>query len=115
DLLDDARLFFSSSRRHTSFSRDWSSDVCASDLALPQGDVIVGQHEGERQHVPLKNLFAFFIKGFELTTQLLVGRVQQVRSHLTRSEERRVGEGCRLGEARRHRRRQRWGGRLNVV
>src|SRR5690606_510463 len=26
--------FFSSRRRHTSFSRDWSSDVCSSDLAL---------------------------------------------------------------------------------
>src|SRR5690606_39761127 len=25
--------FFSSRRRHTSFSRDWSSDVCSSDLA----------------------------------------------------------------------------------
>src|SRR5690606_39312729 len=24
--------FFSSRRRHTSFSRDWSSDVCSSDL-----------------------------------------------------------------------------------
>src|SRR5690606_41102860 len=27
-------FFFSSRRRHTSFSRDWSSDVCASDLPL---------------------------------------------------------------------------------
>src|SRR5690606_41034126 len=26
-------FFFSSRRRHTSFSRDWSSDVCSSDLA----------------------------------------------------------------------------------
>src|SRR5215475_11331762 len=26
-------LFFSSRRRHTRFSRDWSSDVCSSDLA----------------------------------------------------------------------------------
>src|SRR5690606_17185621 len=26
-------FFFSSSRRHTRFSRDWSSDVCSSDLA----------------------------------------------------------------------------------
>src|SRR5690606_39283542 len=26
--------FFASRRRHTSFSRDWSSDVCSSDLAL---------------------------------------------------------------------------------
>src|SRR5690606_39458861 len=25
---------FSSRRRHTSFSRDWSSDVCSSDLVL---------------------------------------------------------------------------------
>src|SRR5690606_39578179 len=25
-------VFFSSRRRHTSFSRDWSSDVCSSDL-----------------------------------------------------------------------------------
>src|SRR5690606_40524757 len=27
-------LFFSSRRRHTRFSRDWSSDVCSSDLTL---------------------------------------------------------------------------------
>src|SRR5690606_40672558 len=26
-------FFFSSRRRHTRFSRDWSSDVCSSDLA----------------------------------------------------------------------------------
>src|SRR5690606_15756766 len=28
-------FFFSSRRRHTRFSRDWSSDVCSSDLLLP--------------------------------------------------------------------------------
>src|SRR5690606_5341899 len=28
-------FFFSSRRRHTRFSRDWSSDVCSSDLASP--------------------------------------------------------------------------------
>src|SRR5690606_39711492 len=27
-------FFFSSRRRHTRFSRDWSSDVCSSDLTL---------------------------------------------------------------------------------
>src|SRR6266511_55286 len=27
-------LFFTSGRRHTMFSRDWSSDVCSSDLAF---------------------------------------------------------------------------------
>src|SRR6266700_4596184 len=29
-------FFFSSRRRHTRFSRDWSSDVCSSDLCLPR-------------------------------------------------------------------------------
>src|SRR5690606_41119662 len=27
-------FFFSSRRRHTRFSRDWSSDVCSSDLTM---------------------------------------------------------------------------------
>src|SRR5690606_35550464 len=29
-------FFFSSRRRHTRFSRDWSSDVCSSDLGIAQ-------------------------------------------------------------------------------
>src|SRR5690606_40522262 len=29
-------FFFSSRRRHTRFSRDWSSDVCSSDLRILQ-------------------------------------------------------------------------------
>src|SRR5690606_1954188 len=37
-------LFFSSRRRHTRFSRDWSSDVCSSDLeaflASVEGDML---------------------------------------------------------------------------
>src|SRR3989449_9516381 len=40
-------FFFSSRRRHTRCSRDWSSDVCSSDLARPEGAelerVIVGR------------------------------------------------------------------------
>src|SRR5947209_8435749 len=28
-------VFFSSRRRHTSYWRDWSSDVCSSDLEMP--------------------------------------------------------------------------------
>src|SRR2546430_17657928 len=31
-------FFFSSRRRHTRFDCDWSSDVCSSDLRLPQPD-----------------------------------------------------------------------------
>src|SRR5690606_39498729 len=33
-FLKDLLFFFSSRRRHTSFSRDWSSDVCSSDLRM---------------------------------------------------------------------------------
>src|SRR5690606_41141081 len=33
-------LFVSSRRRHTRFSRDWSSDVCSSDLAVQADDGI---------------------------------------------------------------------------
>src|SRR5699024_11271528 len=32
-------FFFSSRRRHTRSKRDWSSDVCSSDLAVEVGDV----------------------------------------------------------------------------
>src|SRR3989449_2825357 len=32
---DLMRFFFSSRRRHTRCSRDWSSDVCSSDLFVP--------------------------------------------------------------------------------
>src|SRR6266700_2382322 len=45
-------FFFSSRRRHTMFSRDWSSDVCSSDLmagiahTLPHVDIFM-PNEGE--------------------------------------------------------------------
>src|SRR6266487_1397290 len=39
-------FFFSSRRRHTSWTGDWSSDVCSSDLAA-QGDPV------DRQRVPM--------------------------------------------------------------
>src|SRR5690606_39683933 len=35
-------FFFSSRRRHTRFSRDWSSDVCSSDLIQHAGASITG-------------------------------------------------------------------------
>src|SRR5690606_40375514 len=40
-------LFFSSRRRHTRFSRDWSSDVCSSDL-----ERLVGP--GDQEHVAVE-------------------------------------------------------------
>src|SRR3712207_3286453 len=38
-------FFFSSRRRHTRYWRDWSSDVCSSDLEVLR--VHVGQREGD--------------------------------------------------------------------
>src|SRR5690606_39819608 len=53
DALGDASytvvvlFFFSSRRRHTRFSRDWSSDVCSSDLCLAgQAKQAAGQVAG---------------------------------------------------------------------
>src|SRR5690606_15920333 len=52
---DRALFFFSSRRRHTRFSRDWSSDVCSSDLVeraitfARGGDPVVMFPEGTRR------------------------------------------------------------------
>src|SRR2546428_11948693 len=47
-------FFFSSRRRHTRSDRDWSSDVCSSDLRLARAECGGGDHgrraESHRQH-----------------------------------------------------------------
>src|SRR5690606_40790670 len=44
-------FFFSSRRRHTRFSRDWSSDMCSSDLGIDDGvdrlDLAIGDVQAE--------------------------------------------------------------------
>src|SRR5690606_40227735 len=45
-------FFFSSRRRHTRFSRDWSSDVCSSDLSTILGKKI-GVSVGSINHLYL--------------------------------------------------------------
>src|SRR5205809_7484130 len=70
-------FFFSSRRRHTRCSRDWSSDVCSSDLTLDR----MSPQERSFDHV---------------VRQLGPGRFavrEQYRRD--RSEERRVGKECR--------------------
>src|SRR2546429_6305592 len=44
-------FFFSSRRRHTRCSRDWSSDVCSSDLGLRLLVASVALHPGGRPEV----------------------------------------------------------------
>src|SRR5690242_21262973 len=41
-------FFFSSRRRHTRLTCDWSSDVCSSDLGLDGGDGLA-EAEGDRE------------------------------------------------------------------
>src|SRR5690606_41207508 len=43
-------FFFSSRRRHTRFSRDWSSDVCSSDLAEVHAAAEGLAHGGDPGH-----------------------------------------------------------------
>src|SRR5690606_40537525 len=95
-------FFFSSRRRHTRFSRDWSSDVCSSDLYS-----VVLLDEVEKAHPDVMNLFyQVFDKGilndgegreidcrnvvFFITSNLGSDAIMQ-----NRSEERRVGKECR--------------------
>src|SRR5690625_5391857 len=36
----ESDFFFSSRRRHTRWPRDWSSDVCSSDLSMAAGELL---------------------------------------------------------------------------
>src|SRR5690606_39972045 len=92
----------SSRRRHTRFSRDWSSDVCSSDLDVPyqkwRGVVFPGQGkplhgdkslDGELWNGHWEKL------GFQIQIQVLPGVFQNVlpnQGEAFRSEERRVGK-----------------------
>src|SRR5258707_7410012 len=79
-LLNVTRvLFFSSRRRHTRYWRDWSSDVCSSDL----GQSALKDHG--RCWIDLQRSAEYGLAG-----QLLV-----LGSRDDRSEERRVGKECR--------------------
>src|SRR5690606_39734299 len=76
----DLIFFFSSRRRHTRFSRDWSSDVCSSDLAgLQEEDIFAPTLNAIRNRAPwlLVNLVtastaAFVASRFEGTVSHIV-------------------------------------------
>src|SRR5438445_8959850 len=72
-------FFFSSRRRHTRYWRDWSSDVCSSDL-----EVASGMNRDAERHLALR-------PGCHL------GEIDlDPRGNVGRSEERRVGKECRF-------------------
>src|SRR3712207_7729723 len=50
-------FFFSSRRRHTRYWRDWSSDVCSSDLQLGALDAFAKANGTKLQHIKLHGAF----------------------------------------------------------
>src|SRR3712207_7187883 len=87
-------FFFSSRRRHTRYWRDWSSDVCSSDLETTAGS-------GGRRPIPRVRARVAVVAA-ALVAVAALGRAGPVLaqsypggtvSH--RSEERRVGKECR--------------------
>src|SRR3712207_8421432 len=88
-------FFFSSRRRHTRYWRDWSSDVCSSDLGSraehrepveAEGDPARLGHVAERLQEILVDWVALAVD-----PDLLL----HLRLEAPRSEERRVGKECR--------------------
>src|SRR3712207_7737435 len=79
-------FFFSSRRRHTRYWRDWSSDVCSSDLAcldqLPNLGTVVPAVLVDVDPTDQRQ------------SQGTIG-IEDRRVDLVRSEERRVGKECR--------------------
>src|SRR5690554_7065226 len=88
-------FFFSSRRRHTRCGRDWSSDVCSSDLLpghppqRPPGSDRCYALRGNDQlyRLPLSQLL---VQLWQAERQLL-----RILDQGVRSEERRVGKECR--------------------
>src|SRR5205809_5297005 len=89
-------FFFSSRRRHTRCSRDWSSDVCSSDL------LAAAVEDGNRQLVVDLDQVNFIdssglgalISGLKSARQA-GGDLRIANPSEQRSEERRVGKECR--------------------
>src|SRR5690606_40310761 len=92
-------FFFSSRRRHTSFSRDWSSDVCSSDLCADSrvpANQITGTRPGDIfVHRNIANMVVHSDMNMLSTLDYAVN-VLKVRHVIVcgRSEERRVGTEC---------------------
>src|SRR5439155_4984547 len=80
---DFQRFFFSSRRRHTRWPRDWSSDVCSSDL-IARPLILLSSSGTILIHAARQCDFAY----------LACFRNWASLSRYLRSEERRVGKEC---------------------
>src|SRR5690348_10896706 len=90
-------FFFSSRRRHTRWTGDWSSDVCSSDLA-PDREALAVAHGRDRPVVPEGD--PVIPRERQPLDEWLRGAAGERRGHerprlvAGRSEERRVGKEC---------------------
>src|SRR5690606_40369186 len=92
--------FLSSRSRHTSFSRDWSSDVCSSDLTTLQETLVAwlrGKSIGEKillatMFIGVGNALLIPINLLLFLTAFLIPGWAAFTAGLLRSEERRVAK-----------------------
>src|SRR5699024_2911042 len=71
-------FFFSSRRRHTRSKRDWSSDVCSSDLFTMK---ILVETSARHIHVTDETLEKLFGKGYQLTVKKMLSQPGQYASN----------------------------------
>src|SRR2546422_7560846 len=87
-------FFFSSRRRHTRCSRDWSSDVCSSDLVPPAGGHARRNHRLYEGVAAAERRIARRVHRSARDPRL-PSLARGGAAHDVRSEERRVGKECR--------------------
>src|SRR5206468_9015176 len=95
--------FFSSRRRHTRSDRDWSSDVCSSDLyawlyracIIYLGEKVIFRVENILLYNFLINVFMLMLLKDEGQSQSDIEVERGRKEQISRSEERRVGKECR--------------------
>src|SRR5690606_39865944 len=94
-----------SRRRHTRFSRDWSSDVCSSDLSSTGGGALAAvpscreltHFTSGKSRITWRKLRKIPMNREKKISELMKGLAQKKVTILVnrmRSEERRVGKGC---------------------
>src|SRR5687768_18243948 len=88
-------FFFSSRRRHTRCSRDWSSDVCSSDLLSTSHEAGIVEGRGEDELRMRLVGPGLEVSETEPESVFTLGYRVEGEAGLYRSEERRVGKECR--------------------
>src|SRR5690606_39567816 len=86
-------FFFSSRRRHTRFSRDWSSDVCSSDLS--KASVVEACSSYLTGDGTPKSVLFHTKRSARLSPLAAFRGYVSKKVFSKRSEERRVGKECR--------------------